>query len=116
MGWLCGDSFECVGHTTVEPRSNDVDFQVNRRIVRESLRLYWMKGLDLAWDMQHFDTLPVHGEFVIEVRRGGDPAPLLLSPMRGRLLVNEKCDFSEGASAGQTGRSAGNWWDPSRSR
>ena len=59
---------------------------------------------------------PVHGEFVIEVRRGGDPAPLLLSPMLGKLLVHEKCDFSDGASAGQTGRSPGNWRDPSRSR
>src|ERR1035437_600904 len=58
----------------------------------------------------------VHGEFVIEVRRGGDPAPLLLSPMLGKLLVHEKCDFSDGASAGQTGRSPGNWRDPSRSR
>ena len=46
---------------------------------------------------------PVHGEFVIEVRRGGDPAPLLLSPMLGKLLVHEKCDVSDGASAGQTG-------------
>src|ERR1035437_2104917 len=58
----------------------------------------------------------VHGEFVIEVRRGGDPAPLLLSPMLGKLLVHEKCDFSDGASAGQTGRSPGNWRDPSHSR
>jgi hypothetical protein len=48
----------------------------------------------------------VHGEFVIELRRGGDPAPLLLSPMLGKLLVHEKCDFSDGASAGQTGRCA----------
>jgi hypothetical protein len=30
---------------------------------------------------------------------------LLLSPMLGKLLVHEKCDFSDGASAGQTGRS-----------
>ena len=58
----------------------------------------------------------VPGEFVIEVCRGGDPAPLLLSPMLGKLLVHEKCDFSDGASAGQTGRSLGNWRDPSRSR
>jgi hypothetical protein len=57
------------------------------------------------------NRLPVHGEFVIEVRRGGDPAPLLLSPMLGKLLVHEKCDFSDGASAGQTGRSPGNWRD-----
>src|ERR1035437_8609888 len=61
-------------------------------------------------------TSPVHGEFVIEMRRGGDPAPLLLSPMLGKLLVHEKCDFSDGASAGQTGRSPGNWRDPSRAR
>lgn len=60
--------------------------------------------------------LAAHGEFVIDVRRGGDPAPLLLSPMLGKLLVHEKCDFSDGASAGQTGRSPGNWRDPSRSR
>src|ERR1017187_10758122 len=59
---------------------------------------------------------PDRGEFVIEVRRGGNPAPLLLSPMLGKVLVHEKCDFSEGASAGQTGRSPGNWRDPSRSR
>src|ERR1019366_7140902 len=39
----------------------------------------------------------VHGEFVIDVRRGGDPSPLLLSPMLGKLLVHEKCDFSDGA-------------------
>jgi hypothetical protein len=34
-------------------------------------------------------TTPVHGEFVIKVRRGGDPAPLLLSPMLGKLLAHE---------------------------
>jgi hypothetical protein len=61
-------------------------------------------------------AMRVHGEFVIEVRRGGDPAPLLLSPMLGKLLAHEKCDSSDGASAGQTGRSPGNWRDASRSR
>jgi hypothetical protein len=62
------------------------------------------------------DKGPVHGEFVIEVRGGGDPAPLLRSPMLGKLLVHEKCDSSDGASAGQTGCSPGNWRDPSRFR
>src|ERR1035437_9105529 len=48
---------------------------------------------------------PVHGEFVIKGPRSSDPDPLLLSPMLGKLLVHEKCVFSDGASAGQTGRS-----------
>ena len=59
---------------------------------------------------------PEHGEFVIKGPRSSDAAPLLLSPMLGKLLVHEKCDFSDGASAGQTGRSPGNWRDPSRAR
>ena len=42
----------------------------------------------------------MHGEFVIEVRRGGDPAPLLLSPMLGKLLVHEKRDCIAGAQGG----------------
>src|ERR1022692_1730793 len=60
--------------------------------------------------------LPVHGEFVIEVRRGGDPAPLPPSQMPRKLLAHEKRDSIAGASAGQTGRSPGNWRDPSRAR
>jgi hypothetical protein len=70
---------------------------------------------DVGPGLQRAQTA-VHGEFVIEVRRGGDPAPLLLSPMLGKLFVCEKCDFSDGATAGRTGRSPGNWRDPSRSR
>src|ERR1035437_2933284 len=67
-------------------------------------------------DLPSSDPRPVHGEFVIKGPRSSDPDPLLLSPMRGKLLVHEKCYFSDGASAGQTGRSPGNWRDPSRSR
>jgi hypothetical protein len=40
----------------------------------------------------------VHGEFVIEVRRDGDPAPLLLSPMLGKLLVHESRMFHQAIS------------------
>src|ERR1035437_8518613 len=59
----------------------------------------------LRMDARATDAGGVHGEFVIEVRRSGAPAPLLLSPMLGKLLVHEKCDSNDGASAGQTGRS-----------
>ena len=79
-----------------------------------------------AYKQQGYQVFPVnpkatqlegeHGEFVIKGPRSSDPDPLLLSPMLGKLLVHEKCDFSDGASAGQTGRSPGNWRDPSRSR
>src|ERR1035437_2313393 len=75
---------------------------------KQILEKFWSDKMALVWDVQDVHTA-VHGEFVIEVRRGGDPAPLLLSPMLGMLLVHEKCDFSDGASAGQTGRSPGNW-------
>src|SRR5664279_1110960 len=59
---------------------------------------------------------PVHGEFVIEGRPGGDSAPLPPTPMPRKLLVHEKYDCIAGASAGRTGRPPGNWRNPSRSR
>jgi len=47
--------------------------------------------------------LRVHGEFVIEVPRRGDPACLPPSPMPRKLLAHEKRDWIAGESAGRTG-------------
>ena len=62
------------------------------------------------------DSTPVHGEFVIKGPRSRDPTPLPPSPMPRKLLAHENRDCIAGESAGQTGRSPGNWRDPSRAR
>src|ERR1035437_5190629 len=101
----------CSSLTSPMPPKIDTSDQVTKG--------YHGTTLAVAQDvMQTYITMspPVHGEFVIKGPRSSDPAPLLLSPMLGKLLVHEKCDFSDGASAGQTGHSPGNWRDPSRSR
>ena len=42
------------------------------------------------------------GEFVVEGRRGGDPAPLPPNPLLRKLLAHEKRDSIADASAGGT--------------